>query len=231
MDYNEVLARLQAWANPQAASSAARGGIRPKTTLYGVPVPELRKLSKQIRRNHALALQLWESGIHEARLLATMIADPKQVTDAQMDTWAADFDSWDICDQCCGNLFDQTPFAYAKAIEWSSREEEFVKRAGFALMAYLALHDKRADDSQFLPFFPVIQREATDGRNFVKKAVDWALRNIGKRNLHLNKLAIETAQALQQSEDKIARWVGSTAFRELTSEAVQQRLLRKEESE
>ena len=183
-------------------------------------------MAKEIGKNHDLAQPLWSSGIHEARLLATMIDTPKSVTEIQMESWVKDFDSWDLCDQCCLNLFRKTPLAHQKAVEWSARQEEFVKRAGFVLMATLAVHDKKAGDEVFIAWLPFIKREATDERNFVKKAVNWALRQIGKRNLTLNQVAIQTAQAIQQLDSKSARWIATDALRELTSEKVQQRLRR-----
>jgi 3-methyladenine DNA glycosylase AlkD len=155
------------------------------------------------------------------------IDDPKQVTEAQLEQWVNDFDSWDLCDQCCNNLIDKTPFAYAKAEEWSNREAEFVKRAGFVLMATLAAHDKKAGDDIFTAFLSIIEREAIDERNYVKKAVNWALRQIGKRNLSLNRASIETAQHIQAFDSKAAGWVASNALKELTSDAVQTRLLTK----
>lgn len=192
--------------------------------VYGVRVPVLRQMARRCGRDHELALRLWDSGVHEARLLASMVAEPRLVTEELMERWAADFDSWDVCDQCCGNLFDRTPFAYQKAREWSEREGEFVKRAGFALMAYLAVHDKKAPDERLADFFPLIERQATDGRNFVKKAVNWALRQIGKRSRGLNAQARLLAGQLAASQDKTARWVGSDALRELSSEKVMGKL-------
>ncbi len=224
MDYAEVIDHLKVLSTPDGEAGAARFGVTPQTPVYGISMPDLRKLAKRIGRDHALAERLWASRIHEGRLLATLIADPHQVTESQMERWVNDFDAWDICDQCCGNLFDKTPWAYQKAIEWSARQETYVKRAGFALMAYLAIDDKKAPNSQFTPFLPIIQREASDSRNFVKKAVNWALRQIGKRNRALNRLAVETAQAIRQSDSSTARWVASDALRELTGEAVQRRL-------
>jgi 3-methyladenine DNA glycosylase AlkD len=169
-------------------------------------------------------LQLWESGIHEARILASMVDDPRLVTEEQVESWVVDLDSWDVCDQCCMNLFEKLPNAYSKAVEWAGREEEFVKRAGFALMACLVWHDKTATDDQFIAFFPAIQREAADDRNFVKKAVNWALRNIGKRNRDLNQAAIRVAREIGEIDSKSARWIASNALRELTGEAVEKRL-------
>jgi 3-methyladenine DNA glycosylase AlkD len=225
MDYDEVMERLKSLSDPRAVEGMARFGINPHNT-YGVSVPNLRKTAREAGKDHALALQLWESGIHEARILASMVDDPKAVTEEQVESWVKGFDSWDVCDQCCMNLFDKTPFAYRKAVEWSSREEEFVKRAGFALMARLAQSDEKAKDEQLEEFLPIIKREASDNRNFVRKAVNWALRQIGKRNAHLNELAIETAREIQQMDSKSARWIASDALRELTGDAVSKRLRR-----
>jgi 3-methyladenine DNA glycosylase AlkD len=201
----------------------ARFGITPDRAL-GVRVPDLRRLAKEIGTDHRLALALWRSGLHEARILSSMIDDPRQVTESQMESWAQDFDSWDLCDQCCGNLFDKTPFAYRKAIEWAGREEEFVKRAGFALMAWAAVHDKSADEAVFQEFLPIIERQAGDDRNFVKKAVNWSLRQIGKRNRRLHREALAAARRLAKSDARSARWIGADAVRELTSEGVLSRL-------
>jgi 3-methyladenine DNA glycosylase AlkD len=223
MQLNEILQTLGSLSDPEAVQGMARYGINPETAL-GISIPDLRKLAKQIGKNHALALELWNTGIHEARILACYVAVPKAVTDAQMEAWAEDFNSWDLCDQCCGNLFDRTEFAYRKASEWSSREEEFIKRAAFALMAWLAVHDKKAGDAPFLQFLPLIEREATDSRNYVKKAVNWALRQIGKRNRNLNAEAIRSAEKILSLESKSAQWVARDALRELTSEKIQQKL-------
>ena len=223
MQPKQVINRLKSLSDPEAVKGMARFGINPKNT-YGVSIPNLRKLAKEIGRNHELAQQLWETGIHEARILASMIDNPEEVTNEQMESWVKDFDSWDVCDQCCNNLFQKTRFAYQKAIEWSSRKEEFVKRAGFVLMACLAVSDKKAADNPFVTFLSVIQKEAVDNRNYVKKAVNWALRQIGKRNPALNKKAIETAEEIQKVDSRSSRWISSDALRELTSEAVQRRL-------
>lgn len=223
MHYEEILRQLESLSDPEAVAGMARFGINPSNT-YGVSIPNLRKIAKETGKNHLLAQQLWQSGIHEARILASMVDNPENVTEEQMENWVDDFDSWDVCDQCCSNLFDKTEFAYRKAIEWSMREEEFVKRAGFVLMAVLAVHDKEAKDEEFLRFLPIIKRESTDDRNFVKKAVNWALRQIGKRNLHLNKGAIETAKEIQKMESRSSKWIASDAIRELTGEASQKRL-------
>jgi 3-methyladenine DNA glycosylase AlkD len=223
MECEEVLERLKSLANPEAVAGMARYGISTQNTL-GVSVPALRRMAREIGRDHALAQELWSTGVHEARILASMIDDPRLVTEEQMERWAADFDSWDVCDQCCGNLFDKTGFAYRKAVEWAARDEEFVKRAGFALMAWLAFHDKRAPDEAFLAFLPVIMRESVDGRNYVRKAVNWALRQIGKHNAALNIMAIQTAQEIQATGSKAGRWIAADALRELTSDKVQERL-------
>jgi 3-methyladenine DNA glycosylase AlkD len=159
----------------------ARFGIQTSKAL-GISIPQLRDIAKRLRTNHELAQKLWKTGLHEARILASMIDDPEKVSEEQMERWAADFDSWDVVDSCCGNLFDETEFAIRKAHEWSKRKEEYIKRAGFVLMAEMAVHDKKASDKTFLDFLPVIVRESSDERNFVKKAVNWALRQIGKRN-------------------------------------------------
>ncbi len=219
----KYLARLKSLRDPEAVAGMARFGINPDNTL-GVSIPAIRKMAKEIGKNHALAQEFWSSGIHEARILAGLVDDPGEVTEEQMERWAADIDSWDVCDQVCSNLFDKTRFAYQKAHEWSGREEEFVKRAGFVLMAALSVHDKKAGDEKFLDFLPLIKREAQDERNFVKKAVNWALRQIGKRNLDLNRAAILTANDILKIDSKTAKWVASDALRELTGEKIQKKL-------
>ncbi len=223
MQYQEILKRLKALANPAIAAGMARFGSRPKKAL-GISAPNLRKLAKEIGRDHRLALRLWDSGIHEAKILASLIDEPEMVTAAQMERWVKDFDSWDVCDACCCNLFDKTPVAYQKAAAWSRRKEEFVKRAGFALVAYLAVHDKKAKDEVFIRFLPIIKRESRDERNFVKKAVNWALRQIGKRNTALNRLAIQTAKEIRAMDSKTARWIAADARRELSSAKIKKRL-------
>lgn len=223
MQYDDILKKLKSLSDPKAVEGMARFGINPENT-FGVSIPNLRQIAKETGRDRALAQQLWASAIHEARILASMIDDPKMVTEEQMERWVKDFDSWDVCDQCCMNLFEKTRFAYQKAVEWSSNDKEFIKRTGFVLMARLAVSDKKADDRQFEPFLPIIKREASDNRNFVKKAANWALRQIGKRNLNLNRKAIETAKEIQEIASKSARWVTSDALRELTGKAVLERL-------
>jgi 3-methyladenine DNA glycosylase AlkD len=223
VESDEILNQLKSSANPEAVAGMARFGINAKNT-YGVPIPVLRKMAKKIGKNHRLAEELWHSGVHEARILASMIDLPGMVTEKQMESWVRDFDSWDVCDQCCSNLFDKTRFAHQKATEWSRRKEEFVKRAGFVLMATLSVHDKASNNQKFLRFVPIIKREATDDRNFVKKAVNWALRQIGKRNLSLNREAVKAAEEVQKIGSKSAKWIASDALRELTSKAVQKKL-------
>ena len=222
-NFDDIISKLKTMSNPDAIKGMARFGITPENT-FGVSIPNLRKIAKETKKNHALAQQLWESGFRETMILASMVDELEMVTEEQMEKWVLDFDYWEICDQCCMNLFEETGFAYEKAIEWSLRDEQFVKRAGFVLMARLAVSDKKADDCRFEQFFPIMLREADDERNFVKKAVNWALRQIGKRNLVLNEKAIGTAMEMQKIDSKSARWIASDAIRELSSEAVQKRL-------
>ncbi|MBN1147004.1 MAG: DNA alkylation repair protein [Anaerolineales bacterium] len=220
---DEVLELLREKADPGQLEGMARYGMSTEKRL-GVKIPDLRQIAKEIGKDHSLALALWASGVAEARILASMVDQPAEVSGTQMETWAADFDSWDVCDQVCMNLFEKTPLAWEKIPEWSLREEEYVKRAAYALIACLAWHDKRAQDEAFIGLLPVIARGAADGRNYVKKAVSWALRNTGKRNLRLNQVALQTARELQAMEAKPARWVGADALRDLTSEATRSRL-------
>lgn len=215
MTYTEIIKKLKAGASERNRLGMARFGINSKNTL-GVSTVVLRSLAKEIGKDQDLSLRLWESGIHEAKILAAFIGEKDKVTEVQMERWVKDVDSWDICDQLCGNLFDKTLFAYKKVYEWVEREEEFIRRVGFVLMATLSVHDKTAKDKEFEKFFPLIKKYATDERNFVKKAVNWALRQIGKRNLALNKKAIKLAKEINDKN----------AIRELTSEAVQKRLQR-----
>jgi len=186
-------------------------------------------LAKEIRKdktidNHKLAQQLWDSGIHEARILASMIDDSELVTEKQMNSWVKDFDSWDTCDQICMNLFDKTPQAYKKVGDWAKNEREFVRRSGFTMIASLACHDKNAEDKKFINFLSLIKKYSTDERNFVKKAVNWALRGIGKRNKKLNLSAIQTAKEIQKINNKTAKWIALDAIRELEDKKIQKRL-------
>ncbi|MFH1639153.1 MAG: DNA alkylation repair protein [Chloroflexota bacterium] len=228
MDCSEIIDRLKALSRPENIAGMARFGINPENT-YGVSIPNLRGLARETGKNHALAQELWDSGIHEARILAGMIDDPKLVELKQMEAWVKDFDSWDVCDQVCLNLFAKTSFACDRAAAWSRRDEEFVRRAGFVVMACLAVGNKKADNSIFAGFLPLIKTAATDERNYVKKAVNWALRQIGKRNLTLNRMALEKAGEIQEIRSKSARWIAADAIRELTGEAVRKRLADKQQ--
>jgi len=217
---------LKSLSSLEAVVGMSKFGINSKNT-YGISIPKLREIARDIGKNHQLALKLWESSIHESRILASFIDEPEKVTENQLEKWVRDFDSWDVCDQCCSNLFDKTPSAYQKAVEWTRRKEEFVKRAGFVLMAALSVHDKKAEDRVFQEFFPIITREATDDRPYVRKAVNWALRQIGKRNPALNREAIRVAGEIRPIDSRAARWIASDALRQLTGEKVQERLNKK----
>jgi 3-methyladenine DNA glycosylase AlkD len=219
----EMLADLDHLADPSRRPGMARVGINVDRAL-GVSIPHLRRLARRHRPDHPLALDLWQTGVHEARILASMVDDPAQVTPEQMEAWVVDFDSWDLCDQVCGNLFESAPFGLKIARAWTRRPEEFVKRAGFALAAEHAAHDRASPDRVYTAWFPAIRRGAADERNYVKKAVSWALRSIGKRNLALNAAAIGEAEALLASGTRSARWIGRDALRELTLEEPQRRL-------
>jgi 3-methyladenine DNA glycosylase AlkD len=231
-----ILAELRTLGSESNRAGMARYGIN-VDNAFGVSVYELRKIAKRLGTDHDLALALWATGNHEARLLACFVDDPVAVTARQTETWARDFDSWDICDQATTSLFDLTEHAWAKAGEWATRDQEWVKRAGFALMAGLAVHDKEATDRAFTRLLPLIERGASDGRNFVKKAVSWALRNIGKRNRVLNAAARACAEKIRDAANRRAggerggdaatravRWVALDALRELGSEKVQARM-------
>ena len=223
MRATELIAHLRKKGTERNREGMKRFGINVENAA-GVSVTELRRLAKHIGTHQDLSLDLWDSKLHEARILASMLGDPKRVSERQMEEWVDDFDSWDVCDQVCSNLFDKTPFAHKKAMEWSSRSEEFVKRAGFVLMACFAVHDKHAKREMFVRFFPIIVRECRDDRNFVKKAVNWALRQIGKRSLSLNKEAILVCEKIATVDAPSAKWIASNAKWELESAAVQKRL-------
>jgi len=215
MNHEELISKLKTLSNPKNVKGMARFGIRPKTKVLGISVTELRKFAKKIGRDHKLAQQLWRENVHEARVLSVLIEEIDKVTERQMDAMIKKFDSWDICDLACANLFDKTSIAYRKAVEWSKRKPEFEKRAGYALMACLAWHDKEVSDSKFIKFFPRIKKGATDERNFVKKAVNWALRQIGKRNRRLRDESIKLAKEIEKIDSKSARWIAKDALREL----------------
>jgi 3-methyladenine DNA glycosylase AlkD len=223
MNCEQVIDALKSLADPDYLAGMIHFAIKTDRAL-GVSAPRMRKLAKEIGTDHKLALGLWESDIHEARIIAALIDDPMQVPKSQMNDWVHQFDNWAVCDACCGMLFDKTSFAWDKAIEWCRRKEEFVRRAGFVLMAALAVHDKKAPDKKFLPFFDIIKRHADDKRNFVKKAVNWALRQIGKRNISLNKKAIVVAKEIRKMDSPAARWIAADAIRELTNKKILARL-------
>lgn len=221
-DLSFIIQELQSMGSIKFKEGLDRFGID-STNSYGIRMPDLRAFAKTIGKDHALALELWETGQHESMILATLIAEKKKVTEQEMEFWVKSFNSWDVCDQCIGNLLDKTPWAYEKAIEWSKREKEFEKRAGFAMMAMLAVHDKKEPDTTFLNFFPYILNESTDNRNFVKKAVNWAIRQIGKRNIELNKMSIGLSQEIKKIDSPTAQWIAIDAIKELESEKIQSR--------
>jgi len=220
---DEIITILRSLGNKRNIEGMARYGIVSKAEILGVPKPKLRELAKRIGKNHELAIKLWETGIHEARILASMIADPAKVDEELMEKWVADIDNWDLCDQCVMNLFWRTRYAYKKAVEWCQREEEFVKRAGFALIAKLAMGDKKADDSTFEQFFTLIKENSKDERKYVMKAVSWALRQIGKRNKNLNTKAISLAEEIMKMGNKSSKYIAMEATRELKSEKIQRK--------
>ena len=227
MTVTEVLNKLESLGSAENVAGMERFGIV-TTKSFGIKTPLLKKFASDVKKQasdrHALASALWDTGIYDARAVAFLIDDPKQVTQEQMEAWSKDFDNWATVDGTCGYLFCRTPFAYEKAFAWAERKPEFIKRAGFALMAYLAVHDKKADERKLAGFFPVIEKHSDDDRNFVRKAVNWALRQIGKRSLNLNKLAVESAERIKLQNTKSARWISSDALRELKSEKVVTRL-------
>jgi len=218
-----ALRELERHGRKRNVEGMARFGIRAKV-VYGVSKPKLDAIVKKIGKDHELGLRLWETGIHDARLLGMLVSRAEEVTTGQMERWVRDFDNWDVCDGTCCHLFAAARPAWKKAFEWSRRNKEFEKRAGFALAAYLAVHDKAAEDGAFRRYLKVVEREAWDERNFVRKAVNWALRNIGKRNLRLNRDAIQTAERIRKKGTRAGRWIAADALRELRSEAVQKRL-------
>ena len=210
----KILKELKKASSPDAKTTQEYFGVL-NVNSYGLTTPQLRKIAKQIGKNQELALQLWKTGVHEARHVAIFIAEQKQITEQLMEQWLKDFNSWDIVDNCCGTLFDKTPFAFDKAMEWTKRKKEFEKRAGFVLMAELAVHDKKSEDIKFEQFFPYLIAESHDERNFVKKAINWALRQIGKRNERLCKKAIVVAKQIHKKGDAASRWIASDGLREL----------------
>ena len=215
MNSQQIIKELRKHRNQKNIDGMKRFGIAGQEVIGWPSVPEMRKWGKQLGPDHKLAQELWKSGIHEARIIAGFTADPKLMTEKQMDSWVDDFDSWDICDQVCANLFDRTMFAEKKIGEWTKSEKEFVRRAGFVLICAKTVHNKIAKDSEFIKYFPLIKKYAIDKRNFVRKAVNWALRQIGKRNKTLNKKAIKLAENIKKIDSKSARWIANDALREL----------------
>lgn len=213
-DAGEVVERLRSIGDPASVAGRARFGI-PETDALGVSVPQLRRLARELGRDHALALALWRTGVHEARVLATLVADPDALTRAQAERWLRDVASWDVCDAIAMNVADRTPWAYEAALEWAAREEEFVRRAGYATMAALAVHDKGAPDARLAAFLPAIEAGSDDARNFVKKAASWALRAIGKRSPPLRRKAVASAKRILRRGTPAARWIARDALREL----------------
>ena len=221
---NSILTTLYSNANPKNVEGMARFGIKSPRQVLGVSSKFLFSLAKSIGTNHELALELWQTGIYDARILGALIADPKQMRKSTMNLWVKDFDNWAICDGVCMHCFRDTPYAQELALKWVRQKQEFVRRAGFTLIATLCVNDKKADDAVFLAYLPLIQKYATDERTYVKKAVNWALRQIGKRSLKLNPHAIKTAEAIHKMNSSSAKWIASDALRELRSPAVQKRL-------
>jgi len=222
-EVDAILKRLRKLGSAANRAGMARFGINTEKA-FGVSMTVLRPLARQYRRRHDLAVALWETGWHEARILAALIDDPKLVTPRQMDRWAANFNSWDLCDQACMKLFAKTPFVAAKVTKWAKDKREFVRRAAFATVAGYTVHAKSAPDSEFTPFFKLIEKCATDDRNFVRKAVNWALRQIGKRSPSLHRPALALARRLAASDDRTARWIGKDAVKELTDPVQLERL-------
>jgi 3-methyladenine DNA glycosylase AlkD len=226
LNCEEVILRLESMASPTGVEGMARFGIRSEKVL-GLSMGEVREMAKELGKDHQLAQCLWRTGFHESRLLASLVDDPSLVTEEQVESWAMDFDNWAVCDGVCANLFQRTPFARSKCMEWSSRDEEFVKRASFALMAILAVHEKKEGDGLFESFLEIIERESIDQRVYVKKGVNWALRQIGKRNSSLNEKAIRIAERISMKDSRAARWIASDALRELKGDKVQERITKK----
>lgn len=223
MQVDNIISDLKKLKNQKNIDGMARFGINPETAL-GISIVTLRKKAKEIGTNHQLALDLWNLGIHEGRILASMIDNPSEVSKSQMNSWVKDFNSWDLCDQCCNNLFRKTPFVDEFCFKWVKSKHDFTRRAGFVLMAVQAVHNKSLTDSDIMKYFPLIIKYSTDERNFVKKAVNWALRQIGKRNRELNREAIKICDILLESDSKSSRWIAMDARKELTSEKIVERL-------
>ena len=226
MELNDIIKELESLENPSNIKGMERFGIK-TLKAYGVRMPELRKIAKKCGQDHKLALDLWDYGYHETRLLATMIENPEEITPQQLDSWVHSFYSWDIVDQACLNLLDKVPLARENIFIWCDAEEEFVKRTAFSLIAVIAVHDKKASDDYFNKYYPIIKEASKDNRNIIKKSVNWALRSIGKRNINCNQRALNVAYDILKLDDKSSRWVANGAIRELESEKVQERLIKK----
>jgi 3-methyladenine DNA glycosylase AlkD len=209
----EIIREMRALANPANREGMSRFGIDASSAL-GLTVPQIRAIARRAGRSQPLAEELWATGIHEARVLASMVGDPQTITRSTMDRWTRDFNSWDVCDSCCCNLFDRTPYAWAKIGKWAGNKREYVRRAAFATLAGIAVHDKTAIDQLFLDSLDLIENYAFDDRNFVRKAVNWALRNIGKRNANLLPAAIACAERIRAQGSRPARWIAADALRE-----------------
>ena len=226
----EIIKHLKSLGLPENVAGMERFGIK-TTKAFGIPTPVLKRFAREVKKSandrHILAQELWETGIYDARAIAFLIDDPKRVTRKQMESWVKDFDNWATVDGTCCYLFCRTPFAYEKAVAWSGKKPEFIKRAGFSLMAYLAVHDKSAPDEKLESFLPIIESASDDDRNFVKKAVNWALRQIGKRSMNLNESAIDAAKRIKGRDTRAARWIASDALRELQNSNTLKRLQNK----
>lgn len=220
---NQLINKLISKSRKDRLKGMSRYGIKIDNRL-GVSIPEIRKIAKEFGKNHEVALELWKTGYADAKITAALIDEPEKVTESQMDDWVVEIDSWDVCDQTCMNLFDKTPYAWKKIIEWSKGDEEFVKRTAFSLLACLAWHDKNAEDSRFIEYFPLITKNAMDNRNYVKKAVSWSIRHIGKRNLNLHSAALEIANELKNIDSRTAKWIGSDVIKDLNSISTKRRL-------
>jgi 3-methyladenine DNA glycosylase AlkD len=211
---DEILAEMRTLANPSARQGMERFGIQAEN-LIGLSVPQIRLIARRTARSQRLAEELWNTEIHDARLLASLVADPDVISEATMDKWVRDTNSWDVCDSCSGNLFDKSPHAWKKIRQWAGDDREFVRRAAFATIAGVAVHDKSAPDSVFVKALPLIEKYSFDDRNFARKGINWALRSIGKRNPALRKAAIACAERVRDQGTKASRWIGTDALREL----------------
>lgn len=226
MNAKEIIKELRSHKNQKNIEGMKRFGIIGKEVIGWPSVPAMRKWGKELGPDHELAQELWDSGIHEARIIAGFTEDPKTIKEKQMDLWVNDFDSWDMCDLICSGLFDRSEYSEKKILEWTQSQKEFVRRAGFVLICAKTVHDKKAPNSEFTKYFPLIKKYCTDERNFVRKAVNWSLRQIGKRNYILNKKAIKIAEELKKTNSKSARWIANNALKELTDKKTISRFIK-----